>query len=184
MHISMFWCNIHALNCNMCRRRSASYTDCEYLDSCTRSHHHHRHPLHRSTADAAAAAVAAGGGETGGYCCCSSNQNPSSSDSVDTASAFWHNQRKQTGRSSSKSCTGDSINISSVWLNKCHSSVKCGTWWRIGRVEAFRLEGHGFESRSSHHIEILGKSFTRSCLWRFSVKLHHSPCCCVGSASE
>src|SRR6218665_2237094 len=32
----------------------------------------------------------------------------------------------------------------------------------------------GFESRSSCHVGTLGKSFTRSCLWRFGVKLRHS----------
>ena len=50
----------------------------------------------------------------------------------------------------------------------------CGTWWRIGRVEAFWPEGHGFESRSRHHVGTLGKSLTHSCLWRFGVKLRHS----------
>ena len=50
----------------------------------------------------------------------------------------------------------------------------CGTWWRIGRVEAFRPEGRGFESRSRRHAGTVGKSLTRSCLWRFSVKLRHS----------
>ena len=39
---------------------------------------------------------------------------------------------------------------------------------------AFRLKGGSFESRSSHHVETLGKSFTRSCLWRFGMKLRHS----------
>ena len=32
------------------------------------------------------------------------------------------------------------------------------------RVDAFRPEGCGFESRSSRHVETLGKSFTCSCL--------------------
>ena len=50
----------------------------------------------------------------------------------------------------------------------------CGTWWHSGRVEAFRPEGCGFESRSSHHVGTLGKSLTRSCLWYFGVKLWHS----------
>ena len=31
-----------------------------------------------------------------------------------------------------------------------------------------------FDSRSSHHVGILGKSLTHSCLWRFGVKLRHS----------
>ena len=38
--------------------------------------------------------------------------------------------------------------------------------WRIGRVDAFRPEGRGFESRSSRHVSrpTLGESFTCSCL--------------------
>src|SRR6218665_3420727 len=51
---------------------------------------------------------------------------------------------------------------------------KHGTWWRIGRVEAFRPEGGGFECRSSCHLGTLGKSLTHSCLWRFGMKLRHS----------
>ena len=42
------------------------------------------------------------------------------------------------------------------------------------RFDAFRPKGRGFESRSGRHVETLGKSFTRSCLWRFGVKLRHS----------
>ena len=49
-----------------------------------------------------------------------------------------------------------------------------GTWWRIVRVEAFRPEGRGLESRSSRYEGTLGKSITHSCLWRFGVKLRHS----------
>ena len=48
-----------------------------------------------------------------------------------------------------------------------------GMWWHIGRIEAFRLEGRGFESRSSHHVGTLGKSLTHSCL---PVELRHSIC--------
>jgi len=44
----------------------------------------------------------------------------------------------------------------------------------IGRFEAFRPEGRGFESRSSRHVVTLDKSLTRSCRWRFDVKLRHS----------
>ena len=47
-------------------------------------------------------------------------------------------------------------------------------WWRIGRVEVFQPERCGFESRSSLHVWILGKSLTHSCVWRFDVKLRHS----------
>src|SRR6218665_601461 len=49
--------------------------------------------------------------------------------------------------------------------------IHCGAWWLIGRVDACQPEGHGIEWRSSHHVETLGKSFTRNCLWRFGVKL-------------
>ena len=42
-----------------------------------------------------------------------------------------------------------------------------------GGSSAFRPKGHRFESRSSCHSGTLGKSFTRSCLWRFGVKLRH-----------
>ena len=47
-------------------------------------------------------------------------------------------------------------------------------WWLIGRFVAFRPKDCGFESRSNRHLGTLGKSFTRSCLWRFGVKLRHS----------
>ena len=33
--------------------------------------------------------------------------------------------------------------------------------WRIGRVDAFRPKGHGFDSHSSRHVGPLGKSFTQ-----------------------
>jgi len=52
----------------------------------------------------------------------------------------------------------------------------CVEWWLIGRFVAFRPKGRGFEYRFSCHVETLGKSFTRSCLWRFSMKLRHSIC--------
>src|SRR6218665_80409 len=63
--------------------------------------------------------------------------------------------------------------------NKCSEylwsvSILCGTWWLIVRVEAFRPEGRGFESRCSHRVGTFGKSFTHSCLCRFGVKLRHS----------
>jgi len=40
-----------------------------------------------------------------------------------------------------------------------------------GRVEAFRPEGRGFESRSSCHVGTLGKYLSRSCLseWSFEI---------------
>jgi len=50
----------------------------------------------------------------------------------------------------------------------------CGSWWRIGRVDAFRPRGRVFESWFSRHVGTLSKSLTRSCLWRFVVKLRHN----------
>ena len=49
----------------------------------------------------------------------------------------------------------------------------CGTWWLVGRVDSCR----GRVDRvvgSNPALATLGKSFTRSCLWRFGVKLRHS----------
>src|SRR6218665_727151 len=46
-----------------------------------------------------------------------------------------------------------------------------GAWWLIGRFNTIRLKGHGIESRSTWNKGTLGKSFTRSCLRRFGVKL-------------
>ena len=43
-------------------------------------------------------------------------------------------------------------------------SFICEAWWHIGRGDAFRPEGRGFESRSSRAVGTLGKSFTHSCL--------------------
>ena len=47
-------------------------------------------------------------------------------------------------------------------------------WWLIGRFDAYRPKGRGFESLSSRHVESLGKSFTRNCLRSFGMKLRHS----------
>src|SRR6218665_1239756 len=55
-----------------------------------------------------------------------------------------------------------------------YSEAFCGARWLIGRFDAFRPKGRGFESRSSRHVKTLGKSFTRSCLWCFGVILRHS----------
>ena len=66
------------------------------------------------------------------------------------------------------------------WVpNQHHQSTSLihiphGTWYCIRRVEAFRPDARGFESSSSRHIGTLGKSLTRSCLWRFGMKLRHS----------
>ena len=50
----------------------------------------------------------------------------------------------------------------------------CGARWLIGRFVAFTPNGCGLESRSSRQVGTLGKSYTRSCLGRFSVKLRDS----------
>src|SRR6218665_1178458 len=59
--------------------------------------------------------------------------------------------------------------------------LKSRALWRIGRVVTLRPKGCGFESRSSRHVVTLGKSFTRSCLLCFSVKLRHSICAVLGA---
>ena len=61
-----------------------------------------------------------------------------------------------------------------VWGLKFTGTLLCGTWWHIGWVHSFQLEGRGFDSRSSRHVWTLGMSLTHSCLWRFGVKLRHS----------
>src|SRR6218665_39270 len=68
------------------------------------------------------------------------------------------------------------MSLSAAALNKCENTITiiCGTWWLIGTFVAFRPKGRGFESRSSLHVRSLGKSFTRSCLWRFGMELRHS----------
>ena len=48
-----------------------------------------------------------------------------------------------------------------------------GAWWRIGWVDSFQPEGHGFDSCSSRHVGALGKSLSHSCLWRLGMKLRH-----------
>ena len=65
------------------------------------------------------------------------------------------------------------IKIRIVWV-ELGASLQCGTWWRIGRVDAFRPKSHGFDSRSNRHAGTLSKSFTHSCLWRFGVNFRHS----------
>ena len=45
--------------------------------------------------------------------------------------------------------------------------------WLLGKFVAFSPKGRVFESRSGRHVRTLGKSFTRSCLWRVGVKLRH-----------
>jgi len=50
----------------------------------------------------------------------------------------------------------------------------CWAWWHIARFDTYRPKSRGFESR---HAGTLDKSFTRSCMWRFAVKLRHSIHC-------
>ena len=57
---------------------------------------------------------------------------------------------------------------------KRHYESNCGMWWRFGRVDAFRPDGHGIDSRSSRHVGTLGKFLTHSCIWPFGVKFQHS----------
>ena len=66
----------------------------------------------------------------------------------------------------------ESFSVGHLWLYQCHHASR--TWWRIGWVESFQPEDRGFDSRSSRHVGTLGKSLTRSSLWRFGVKLRHS----------
>src|SRR6218665_1732986 len=53
-------------------------------------------------------------------------------------------------------------------------SYKRETCWLNSRFDADRPKGRGFDSRFSHQVKSLGKSFARSCLWRFGIKLRHS----------
>ena len=58
-----------------------------------------------------------------------------------------------------------------IKINKLFNvNHNCGTWFS----RYLSTGGCWFESRSSCHLGTLGKSLTRSCLWRFSVKLRHS----------
>src|SRR6218665_818937 len=62
-----------------------------------------------------------------------------------------------------------------------HHYIYIWTWWLIGRFVAFHPKGCGFKSLSSRHAGTLGKSYTRSCLWCFGVKLRHSICAVSGA---
>ena len=77
-----------------------------------------------------------------------------------------------------------------LWLKQYHTvyhvtpyttSYVYGAWWLICRFVTFRPKGRGFEFRSSRHVGILGKSFTRSCLWRCGVKFRHSISAVLGA---
>ena len=71
-----------------------------------------------------------------------------------------------------KSVTDEAVSYSLAY--SCTTSSQNWAWWLIGRFVAFRAKGRGFESRSSRHVETLGKSFTYSALVRFGVKPRHS----------
>ena len=58
------------------------------------------------------------------------------------------------------------VNIAVYYFNNV-----CDAWWLIGIFVAFLPESHEFESHSSRHDGTLDRSFTRSCLCRFGVKL-------------
>ena len=45
-----------------------------------------------------------------------------------------------------------------------HPCSCCGSWWHIGRDDAFPPEGRGFESRSRRHDGTLNQFFSYSCL--------------------
>src|SRR6218665_602427 len=73
-------------------------------------------------------------------------------------------------------------------VHREHPAVPQGRWSRnlerggslVDSVPFIRR----FESRSSRHVGTLTKSFARSGLRCFSMKLRHSIPCCVGSTSE
>src|SRR6218665_1714876 len=72
-------------------------------------------------------------------------------------------------------CVQPQVSKQRLWNGReCIYIYICGAWWLIGRFVTFRPKGRGFEYRSSRHVGTLGKSFTRSCLWCFGVKLRHS----------
>src|SRR6218665_656851 len=54
----------------------------------------------------------------------------------------------------------------------CPSPNSLGQWTLLTPI--VHPKGLGFDSRFSRHVGTLGKSFTRNCLWCFSVKLRHS----------
>ena len=64
-------------------------------------------------------------------------------------------------------------NVTTTLENQPHYYYH-GAWWLTGRFDAIRPKGHRFKFRSSRHVGTLGKSFTHSLLWRFSVKHRHN----------
>ena len=61
--------------------------------------------------------------------------------------------------------------MTSRWAYVRTRDLCCGAWWLIGRFDTLRPKGRGFESCSGRHVETLGKTFTRSCLRCFVMKL-------------
>src|SRR6218665_4071227 len=53
---------------------------------------------------------------------------------------------------------------STYWPPLAKKSRFVGHVSHIGRVDAFRQKGHGFDSRSGHHVGTLGKSLTHNFL--------------------
>ena len=75
--------------------------------------------------------------------------------------------------------------VCSPLLHKCRPTVFIHKYnsCTVGRDDALhvRPKGYGFNSRSSRHVGTLGKSFTRSYLWRFAMKFRHSVCAVSGT---
>jgi len=87
----------------------------------------------------------------------------------------------KTGGSGSKSSTKTrrvtqdlGFHPRNLYLMQIFLFVKSHLRGMVGRVDAYRPEGCGFDSCSSRHVGTLGKSFALSCLWLFGVKLRHS----------
>ena len=48
--------------------------------------------------------------------------------------------------------TNKAARFTALFLKIDYNAIQCEACWRIGRVDAFRPEGHGFEYRSSRHV--------------------------------
>ena len=67
--------------------------------------------------------------------------------------------------------------LRNIYITAGKALIKCRPIQNTIVSAAFWLVGpkvRGFESRSSRHVGTMGKSFTRSCLLRFGVKLQYS----------
>ena len=71
-------------------------------------------------------------------------------------------------------CFHDCCPSCCCWLNHCCHLTHLGHGWRIGWVDAFRPQGHGFDSRSGCHVGTLWQVLYLQLPVRFSVKLRHS----------